>query len=406
MRVCMLAYTFYESDNRVRRYAEALAKRGDQVDAVALGRRDLPSRDVIAGVNLFRIQKRVINERGPVSYLIKLLVFFLRSAWFVTLRHLRKPYDVIHVHSVPDFEVFAVLIPRLLGARVILDIHDVVPEFYASKFGVTQSSPTFKLLVAIERLSIAFSDHVIISNDLWHRKLVDRSVRSEKCTTIINYPDLSIFTKRERGARRTDEFVMCYPGTLTWHQGLDLAIEATGLLHKTGSKVRLIIIGDGPAREKLKTMVQDRHLEECVELRQGVAIEGIAELMTTIDLGVVPKRKDLFANEAFSTKILEFMAMDVPVLAARTRIDQYYFDDNLVQFFEPESIEDLAAKILFLLESPDRRATLVRNGSEFVARNNWDVKKSGYFELVDRLVNKSGVAAVRHSAKAGQISQD
>src|ERR1035437_7972695 len=145
MKACMLAYTFYETDNRVRRYAEALVKRGDQVDAIALAREGQPSFEVIQGVRVFRIQKRVIDETGPISYLIKLLAFFFRSAWFLTVRHLREPYDIIHVHSVPDFEVFATFIPRLLGARVILDIHDIVPEFYASKFNIRSEEHTSEL---------------------------------------------------------------------------------------------------------------------------------------------------------------------------------------------------------------------------------------------------------------------
>ena len=47
---------------------------------------------------------------------------------------------MIHVHSVPDFLVFAALVPKLLGARIILDIHDILPEFYASKFGASKDS--------------------------------------------------------------------------------------------------------------------------------------------------------------------------------------------------------------------------------------------------------------------------
>src|ERR1035437_9850307 len=164
MRVCMVAYTFYETDNRVRRYAEALVKRGDQVDAIALARDGQPSFEIIQGVRVFRVQKRVIDETGPMSYLVKLLLFFFRSAWILTVKHLHEPYDIIHVHSVPDFEVFATLIPRLMGARVILDIHDIVPEFYSSKFKVAERSLIFRLLVLLEKLSTAYSNHVIISN--------------------------------------------------------------------------------------------------------------------------------------------------------------------------------------------------------------------------------------------------
>jgi glycosyltransferase involved in cell wall biosynthesis len=382
----MLAYTFYETDGRVRRYAEALVKRGDQVDAIALADGDKPNSEVMQGVHLFRIQKRVIDENGPVSYLIKLLVFFFRSAWVLTVRHLREPYAVIHVHSVPDFEVFATLIPRLMGARVILDIHDLVPEFYASKFKVGKRSLIFQLLVLLERLSIAYSNYVIISNHLWYKKLVRRSVRSGKCTTIINYPDLSIFRRRPRSIPPTGDFVMCYPGTLNWHQGLDVAIEAVSLLRDRAPTLKLLIVGDGPEREKLKGMIQEHHLEDRVFLKGFIPIEQVAEIMASVDLGVVPKRKDSFGNEAFSTKIMEFMAMNVPVVASRTRIDEYYFSEEMVQFFESDNAEDLAAKIFDLMQNPDRRIVLCDCSSEFIAHNNWDVKKHAYLDLVDRLV--------------------
>src|SRR6201997_5375461 len=98
MKACMLAYTFYDADNRVRRYAEALARRGDRVDAIALAREGQPAFEIIQGVRVFRIQKRKIDERGPFSYLFKLLLFFVRSAWFLAIEHLREPYQLIHVH--------------------------------------------------------------------------------------------------------------------------------------------------------------------------------------------------------------------------------------------------------------------------------------------------------------------
>ncbi len=381
----MLAYTFYDADNRVRRYAEAFVKRGDRVDAIALAREGQPSFEVIQGVRVFRIQKRVVDEKGPISYLIKLLLFFIRSAWQVTRRHLLEPYSIIHVHSIPDFEVFATLIPRLMGAPVILDIHDIVPEFYASKFKVGERSLVFYLLVLLEKLSIAYSSHVIISNDLWYEKIIRRSVRSEKCTAMINYPDLSIFWRRPRPAAANGEFLMCYPGTLNWHQGLDLVIDAMSLLRDRVPNLRFLIVGDGPDREKLRGMIQRQHLEDRVFLKGFVPMEQVAEIMATIDLGVVPKRKDSFGNEAFSTKIMEFMAMNVPVIASRTRIDEYYFNENMVQFFESENAEDLATKILDLMQNPARRSALCGCSTQFIAHNNWDVKKHEYMELVDRL---------------------
>ena len=386
MKACMVAYTFYDADNRVRRYAEALARRGDQVDAVALAREGQPAFEVIQGVSVHRIQKRVIDETGPFSYLIKLLLFFLRSAWFLAVRHVREPYQLIHVHSVPDFEVFATIVPRLLGARVILDIHDIVPEFYSSKFNVGERSLVFRLLVMIERLSIAYSSHVIIANHIWYDKLVQRSVRPNKCTAIINYPDPTIFSPRPHPPRTGNEFVMCYPGTLSWHQGLDLAIEAVGVLRERAPQIRLLLIGDGPERENLKRLIRHRGLSDRITVTGLIPLEQVAVTMAGVDLGVVPKRSDSFGNEAFSTKIMEFMAMGVPVLAARTRVDEYYFNDQLIQFFESGNVQDLAAKMLELVENPERREQLRSSCNEFISHNNWGVRQQEYLGLVDRLI--------------------
>lgn len=388
MNVCMVAYTFYESDNRVRRYAESLAQRGDRVDAFALQRPGLPAYEVLRGVHVYRIQKRVINEGGPFSYLIKLLLFFIRSAVLLAKRHLAAPYQLIHVHSVPDFQVFAALVPRLGGAKVILDIHDIVPEFYASKFNVPERSLVFRMLLLVERMSIAFSHHVIIANHLWYEKLVRRSVKPAKCTAMINYPDLSIFYRRPAKPDYEGRFVLCYPGTLNWHQGLDVAVQAMAIVRQQVPNALLLIVGDGPERKKLGQLIRDGGLEDVVMLCGLVSIERVAEIMASVDLGVVPKRSDSFGNEAFSTKIMEFMAMGVPVLASETRVDRYYFSDGLVRFFKSSDPEDMASKIVELVREKDRREALKSRAEAFISENSWDVKKKLYFELVDRLVGR------------------
>ena len=393
MRACMVAYTFYEADNRVRRYAEALIKRGDEVDAFALARPGQPDFEVIEGVQVFRIQTRVLDEAGPFDYLIKLLLFFFRSAWALTIMHLRRPYHIIHVHSVPDFEVFATLVPRLMGARVILDIHDIVPEFYASKFKTDSHSAKFRLLVYLERLSCFYSSHVIISNHLWRETIIRRSVRPENCTTIINYPDPAIFWPRPPNKRNDSEFVMCYPGTFSWHQGLDLAIDALALLRDEVPELRLLLVGDGPERKALAGMVERLRLQDRVTMKGFMSLERIAEIMSNVDLGVVPKRADSFGNEAFSTKIMEFMAMSVPVIASRTRIDEYYFSEDVLLFFESGRVEDLAEKILRLMRDPVRRTFQREESAKFIAHNNWLVKKQEYLDLVDRLTGFAGTGA-------------
>ncbi len=388
MRACMVAYTFYETDNRVRRYAETLVKRGDQVEAIVLRRPGQSPFEVIRGVHVYRIQPRIIDETNPFTYLVKLLLFFWRSARMLTLHHWKQSYDLIHVHSVPDFEVFSTLVPRILGAKVIIDIHDIVPELYASKFKITKQSPLFRLLVFMEWISVRYAHHVIIANHLWHERLVSRSARAEHCTTILNYPDLSIFCERQnRPEKAPGDFVLFYPGTLSWHQGVDLILQAIARLGERAPNLKLVVVGDGPEQNNLLQLVHSLGLDKRVAIGEGVALEKVAEAMSAADLGIEPKRKSTFGNEALSTKIFEFMAMRVPVLASDTAINRRYFGNGLVEFFPSEDVEGLANAIYQLMQDPAKLAHLREGGLHHIERNNWTVKMHEYLSLTNRLVS-------------------
>ena len=377
----MVAYTHYEADNRVRRYAEALAKRGDDVDVLVLKQPDKPDKDELKGVRIYRLQNRILNESSPITYLVKLLLFMGRSAAQLAWNCRSGRYDVVHVHSIPDFEVFAALIPKLLGSRIVLDIHDIVPELYACKFNKGKDSLVFKMLVLVEKLSIAFSDHVIIANHLWYDTLLSRSVCADKCTVVLNYPDISIFRKFP-GTRDDGKFVMIYPGSLNWHQGLDVAIAAFSKIAGKFPQAVFHIYGSGNEENGLMDLVKKLGIEEKVLFMGSRTMEGIAEAIANADAGVVPKRAASFGNEAFSTKILEFMAVGVPVIASSTKIDRYYFNDSNILFFRSEDVDDLAEKMEMIITDSGLRTRLVENGDAYIRLNNWDVKRDEYFDLL------------------------
>jgi len=385
MRVCMLAYSFYEHDTRIQQYARALADRGDEVDVIALKRQGYPDQEIMDGVRVYSIQSRKVDERGPLSYLYRIMRFLFHSTIVLGRNHLARPYQVVHVHSVPDFLVFAALIPRLSGARIILDIHDILPELYASKFKVSDRSIVFRLLRLVEKWSIAFAHHVIIANHLWWERLVSRSVRREKCTPICNYPDPHYFFPRPK-TRADGKFVMMYPGTLNWHQGLDVAIRAFAKVVDQEPNVELHIYGEGPTKSMLIDLTKQLGLDGKVLFRDPVRSHDIPEIMSQADLAVVPKRAESFGNEAVSTKVLEFMALGVPVLESRTKVGTYYHNESRVKFFESENVDDLARCMLLLIRDPQLRNRLVSNASEYVKENNWPVRKHEYLQLADSLV--------------------
>jgi glycosyltransferase involved in cell wall biosynthesis len=389
-RACMLAYSFYENDSRVRRYAETLIRHGYEVDAVALGKIGQRRYESLGGVRICRIQERVRDEIGKFSYLNKLLKFFVRSVLFISREHLQRRYNVIHVHSVPDFEVFATLFAKFTGARIILDIHDIVPELYASKFHVKQESLIFKALVLIEKASIAFSDHVIIANHIWEETLRSRSIRKEKCTTLLNYPDPSIFYQRVR-TRNEEKFIVIYPGTINWHQGLDIAVMAFAKIKGAIPQAEFHIYGDGPMRPAIQQLIADFNLEERVFLKGMLTLDQVAMAMANADLGIVPKRNDSFGGDAFSTKILEFMALGIPVIVAATRIDRYYFNDDIVRFVEPENVQDLALALDDMIRNPELGKRLSSNAMAFVSDFTWDKREREYLSVVEDLVGRSAI---------------
>lgn len=389
----MITYSFYESDSRVQHYAMALRQRGDVVDVISLRREGQPEKEIKDGVNVHRIQLRTVNEQGHWAYAFRILRFCLHSAIVLAKKHLRCPYQLVHVHSVPDFLVFAAVIPKLTGTPVVLDIHDILPELYASKFKVRCDSYLFKLLVFVERASGAFSDHVIIANHLWYQRLISRSVRAQKCTVILNYPELRIFYPRPK-SRDDGKFIILYPGTLNWHQGVDIAIRAFSKVEREIPGGEFHIYGEGPARSFLKDMSKQLELDGKIVFREFLPMEDIAKVMANGDLAIVPKRASSpFGNEAVSTKIMEFMSVGVPVIVSKTLVDSYYHDEQTVAFFESENVDDLADRILLLVRDRALRTQLVSNAAKYVEVNNWDVKKREYLDLIDSLVKHENTGA-------------
>ncbi len=389
LRVCMLAYAFYESDTRILQYANSLAERGDIVDVIALRRDDLlPEFEVLDGVNVYRIQSRTVNEKGLFAYANRVLRFLLRSTLFLRKKHREHAYDIVHVHNVPDFLVVAAAFPKWRGVPVILDIHDLLPEFYASKFNVSHGSLLFKLLIFVERCSAAFATHVIIANHLWRDRLAARSSREEKCSVIRNHPDLKIFVAeygRER--KRNETFLLTYPGSLNAHQGLDVAIRAFASIANQMPEAEFHIYGEGPAKPSLIKLANELEMRDRVLFHDFLPSNEIARVMAATDLAIEPKRAtSAFSNEALSTKILEFMALGVPVIACRTRIHAYYYDDSVIQYYENDDESQLAEQILRLRSDSQLRCRLVANAKKYVRDNTWDARKHEYLQLVDSLL--------------------
>lgn len=150
--VLMIAYTNYQTDPRVIREAEAALSGGFDVDFIALRRAGDPPQELIRGVRLIHLDQTRYRGSGLISYVFSYLQFFFRCLVKTTWLQLERRYSVVHVNNMPDFFVFCALLPKLMGAKIILDIHDPMPNTFSSKFKKGEKALLFKLLLWEQRI--------------------------------------------------------------------------------------------------------------------------------------------------------------------------------------------------------------------------------------------------------------
>jgi glycosyltransferase involved in cell wall biosynthesis len=139
----------------------------------------------------------------------------------------------------------------------------------------------------------------------------------------------------------------------------------------------------GREKSDLEKLADQLGVSDKIRFKGVIPLEEIPLAMSNVHVGVVPKRKDTFGNEAFSTKILEFMGMGIPVIVSDTKIDKYYFSDSRVCFFESGNENSLAEKILLLKKDTELREHYAKQGLQYIAKNNWHVKKKDYTNILD-----------------------
>ena len=308
----------------------------------------------------------------------------------------RKRFDLIHVHNIPDFLVFAAWYPKLQGARVILDIHDMMPELFAANFRQSEQSVIVRSLKLMERASAAVADHVILPNHLWYEKYTARSANSEKCTVFMNNVDGRIF-KHQCSSPENGKRILMFPGSLQWHQGLDIAIHAFHKLRTKMPEAEFHIYGEGDMKPQLVALVNQLGLNETVRFFNSVPLEKIADLMATRGSGADPQACRLLRQRGVQHQDNGIHGGGVPTVVSDTKIDRHYFNDSIVRFFESGNADLMADAILDVFSNVGGRRDMIARASEYVDRNSWKSRESDYLQLVDSLCVHARTGAGRNN---------
>ena len=394
----MIVHAYYPlGETRVEREAKALVDQGVEVDVISLRKIGEPAQERVDGIDVYRLPIRRHKGSGLFIQLIEYLSFFFGAFFRVTKLHLRKHYQVVQAHNLPDFLVFAALIPKIMGAKVILDIHDLMPEFYAERFKSSMDSFKVSLVRQEERLSCRFADFVITVTDLWRERLIQRGVRADKIGVVMNLADQRYFypvPPDQRPKRDSGRFTLIYHGGFTQNYGMDYLIRAVKTAREQVHNLRLILQGRGPYYEVMVALIKELGLSENIQINDYLL--GSADLPAVIyqaDMGVVPNYEGVFTGELLPTKLLEYVALGMPVIAARTRVISSYFDENQVRFFNPGDEHSLAAAIIDAYRRRDDLPAQIQELHRFNDRYNWSSMAAHYVEIVNLLTNQSRQSA-------------
>ena len=393
--VCILVQNPYDIDIRVRRKAEALVAAGYSVDAIALRPSGSQRREyVLNGVQVYTIS--LGKMRGSLGrYAFEYLSFFVLALLKLARLMRHRKYAVVDVNTLPDFLVFAACYAKWKGAKVVLDMHEITPEFFMSKYGVSRNHWLVRLSTFLERISFKYADHVITINGPIQELLESRGLDSSKSTIIMNAADDMIFAGEAYRKKDASKFVMMYHGTLTKIYGLDIAIEALAHAQKDISNAELWILGDGPERNALEAQAEKLGVKDRVRLIGRVKPDEIPAWLQQCDVGVLATRSDVFLDYSFSNKLSEYIIMDKAVICSRIRTIRHYFSEDSLAYFEPNDSASLAQQIVRLARDRALQGQLVAKAREEYQPIAWAVMKERYLAAIAELTDEPQAAATR-----------
>jgi len=369
----MIAYTDYAGDARVRREAETLAAGAFRVRCLTTRNGGDPKAYTLNGVAVQELGVSKYRGKSSGAY-VSSYVRFLTAASVACMRLMaRGELDVVHAHNIPDFLVFAGLVPRLAGRKVVLDVHDSVPETFATKFSTT--SIVRKVLFLEERLSALVAHKVICVNHPQRETLVARGIPNAKTFISMNVPDPRIFNGREQRPRASagEQLNLVYHGTMAHRLGVDLLIRATSSLKERIPTLRLHLWGHGDDLPAFQALAHQLNVQDRVTFNpRGYPLEQLPVHLREMDLGVIGNRQSTAGDLMLPVKLLEYVSLGIPAIAPRLKTIQHYFNEDMVRYYEPEDVTSLADAVVGLHRDTELRGRQARRAKDFLTDYGWE----------------------------------
>jgi glycosyltransferase involved in cell wall biosynthesis len=391
IEILHLAFSYYPADTRVKRESEALLATGRRIAVITL--RDAAERPVERCAGIVTVRVPGTKTRGGFLYYLRdYLVFVWRCRRLIARHRQLAHVRVVHVHTLPDFLLWAALPARRRGARLVFDMHEIFPEFARAKFGGLVGHALEALARRVERWARRRADLTITVNHPIDDLLALRAIgREERRLVLHNTADPIDFgseQSRDRdGESGSRPLELVYHGTLTHLYGLDLAIRGVAEARRRNIEVRLSIIGDGPARPALVALAEAITEPGGIGFESPIPQGALPTRLGKCDAGVVPTRLDGMTRYSLSTKLLEYVHLGIPVLAARLPSYLGYFEEGVAWYWTPGDASDLARAISeFSASSVVERRRRAQRARDGLAALVWPLERERLLAAYRRLL--------------------
>ncbi len=395
--VCIVRHSYYPWELNVKREAEALRDEGFTVHVVCLRDRGERSEETIDGVHVHRMP--VGHRRGSIlRYLFEYSAFFALAATRVLWMHVRLRLRAVQVNTMPDYLVFTALVPRLLGAKVVIHMHEPVPELFATMFDGWYRGMFVALTRMAERVSLAAADHALTVTREMRDTFGARGADVNRITVIVNVPDDRLFdmdryadivekvAARRREERRTGEFRILTHGAVEERYGQDVIVRAVARVVEDIPGIQFRFMGKGSYLDEVLALARRLKVHDRVHYLGWVSFEEMIEEILSADVTVVSQKSNPYSNLVHTNKMYEYVALGRPVIASRLHSTASYFGDDAVFFYDPDSDEHLADRLRHVFAHPEETESRVRAATEVYETYRWSREKQKYIGVYRKLL--------------------
>lgn len=281
--------------------------------------------------------------------------------------------EAYHFHD-PELLPVGAALKRSTGSNVIYDVHE---DYHASILGKpwipNGSRPAVANLFDIVEPQLAtWLDGIITASD----DIKERFDSHDNVTTITNYP-LKHWLRDVESKPDKSSVQIAYCGKITPHRAIPELIEATKVLAQYHD-IKLVL-GGKYTTEHIEQLVEteaDQH--QFIETTGWLpTIDDVIDLFYNSDIGAMlikPDNENQIRGAQRSNKTFQYMSTGTAVLGSDVGTwPEYIEDENCGVCVDTTSISDMVQSLRELIENPDMRKTMGRNGQEAVKqRYNWE----------------------------------